>query len=106
MVANLNRMREQGGPLLQAVLDGAGERLRPVLMTAAVATVGMLPAAMAIGVGSDVQRSVATVVAGGLVPATLLTLFIVPTLYFVIERWVERRARAHDAQMATASETR
>jgi cobalt-zinc-cadmium resistance protein CzcA len=68
------------------------ERLRPVLMTAAVATVGMLPAALATGIGSDVQRNLATVVAGGLIPATLLTLFIVPTFYFVLERRVARRA--------------
>ncbi len=94
MVANLNRVRDLGGPLLEAVLDGAGERLRPVLMTATVATVGMLPAALASGVGSDVQRSLATVVAGGLVPATLLTLFLIPTFYFVIERRVARRAQA------------
>jgi cobalt-zinc-cadmium resistance protein CzcA len=68
--------------------------LRPVLMTASVATVGMLPAALATGVGSDVQRSLATVVAGGLVPATLLTLFIIPTFYYVLERWAARRAPA------------
>ena len=86
MVANLNRVRANGLPLFEAVLAGAGERLRPVLMTASVATVGMLPAALATGVGSDVQRNLATVVAGGLIPATLLTLFIVPTFYFVIER--------------------
>ena len=73
MVANLNRVREQGVPLFEAVLAGAGERLRPVLMTASVATVGMLPAALATGVGSDVQRNLATVVAGGLIPATLLS---------------------------------
>ena len=103
MVANLNRMREQGQPLFEAVLAGAGERLRPVLMTAAVATVGMLPAALATGVGSDVQRSVATVVTGGLILATLLTLFIIPTFYFVIERWVERRVRASEAQTAPVS---
>src|SRR5207237_10231807 len=90
MVANLNRVRDQGVPLFDAVLTGAGERLRPVLMTASVATVGMLPAALATGVGSDVQRSLATVVAGGLIPATLLTLFIVPTLYFVLERRAAR----------------
>jgi cobalt-zinc-cadmium resistance protein CzcA len=94
MVANLNRMREQGLPVFEAVLAGAGERLRPVLMTASVATVGMLPAALATGVGSDVQRNLATVVAGGLIPATLLTLFIIPTFYFVMERWAERRAAA------------
>jgi cobalt-zinc-cadmium resistance protein CzcA len=103
MVANLNRMREQGRPLFEAVLAGAGERLRPVLMTAAVATVGMLPAALATGVGSDVQRSVATVVTGGLILATFLTLFIIPTFYFVIERWVEQRARASEAQAAAVS---
>ena len=82
MVANLNRVREQGGSLFEAVLAGAGERLRPVLMTAAVATVGMLPAALATGVGSDVQRSLATVVAGGLIPATLLTLVHHPDVLF------------------------
>jgi cobalt-zinc-cadmium resistance protein CzcA len=92
MVANLNRVRDQGVPLLEAVLRGAGERLRPVLMTASVATVGMLPAALTTGVGSDVQRNLATVVAGGLIPATLLTLFIVPTIYFAIERWAARHA--------------
>jgi len=104
MVANLNHFtRDLRLPLADAVLAGACERLRPVLMTATVATVGMLPAAIATGVGSDVQRSVATVVAGGLLPATLLTLFIIPTFYFMIERWVERRARASDAQPATVS---
>jgi heavy metal efflux system protein len=102
MVANLNRMREQGMPLVDAVLAGVGERLGPVLMTAAVATVGMLPAALAIGVGSDVQRNLATVVAGGLVPATFLTLFIVPTLYYVLERWAERRAPEAEPVVNTA----
>ena len=94
MVANLNRVREQDMSLFDAVLAGAGERLRPVLMTASVATVGMLPAALATGVGSDVQRSLATVVAGGLIPATLLTLFIVPTFYYALERWAARRVAA------------
>jgi len=93
MVANLNRVREEEGHALRdAVLAGATERFRPVLMTATVATLGMLPAALATGVGSDVQRSLATVVVGGLAVATLLTLFILPTLYFVIERRMEKRA--------------
>jgi cobalt-zinc-cadmium resistance protein CzcA len=100
MVANLNRVRGEGMPLFEAVLAGAVERLRPVLMTATVATVGMLPAALATGVGSDVQRNLATVVAGGLVPATLLTLFIIPTFYFAVERWAERRAAAGPARQA------
>jgi cobalt-zinc-cadmium resistance protein CzcA len=71
-------------------------------MTAAVATAGMLPAALATGVGSDVQRSLATVVAGGLIPATFLTLFIIPTLYFAIERRAERRAAAVAARAAVS----
>ena len=91
MISNINRVREQGVPLHEAVLSGAVERFRPVLMTATVATVGMLPAALATGVGTDVQRALATVVVGGLVIATLLTLFLLPTYYFALERWVERR---------------
>jgi len=91
MVANLNRMRDSGLPLIDAVVAGASERLRPVLMTATVATVGMLPAAFATGVGSDVQRSLATVVAGGLIPATFLTLFVVPVFYCAMERLVSGR---------------
>jgi cobalt-zinc-cadmium resistance protein CzcA len=103
MVANLNRVRDSGIPLVDAVLIGAGERLRPVLMTATVATVGMLPAALATGVGSDVQRSLATVVAGGLFPATLLTLFLVPTFYCVIERQAARRSRSAAARTEGSS---
>ena len=91
MVSNINRVRQQGMALMEAVLAGASERFRPVLMTATVASVGMLPAALATGVGTDVQRGLATVVVGGLVVATLLTLFILPTFYFALERWIERR---------------
>jgi len=94
MVSNINRVRAQGLGLRDAVLSGAIERFRPVLMTATVATVGMLPAALATGVGTDVQRNLATVVVGGLMIATLLTLFILPTLYFSLERWAEARATA------------
>ena len=94
MVSNINRVRGQGLGLRDAVLSGAIERFRPVLMTATVATVGMLPAALATGIGTDVQRNLATVVVGGLMIATLLTLFILPTLYFCVERWAEARTRA------------
>ena len=94
MVANLNRVRDLGVPLKDAIIIGASERLRPVLMTATVATVGMLPAALATGVGSDVQRSLATVVAGGLMVATLMTLFLLPTMYFAAEKLAARFAQA------------
>jgi cobalt-zinc-cadmium resistance protein CzcA len=103
MVANLNRVRELGLPLMEAVVTGASERLRPVLMTATVATVGMLPAAMATGVGSDVQRSLATVVAGGLLVATLMTLFLLPTMYFVIETLAVRLAATGARETAQLS---
>jgi cobalt-zinc-cadmium resistance protein CzcA len=97
MISNINRVRGQGLALREAVVTGAVERFRPVLMTATVATVGMLPAALATGVGTDVQRNLATVVVGGLILATMLTLFILPTYYFVLERWVERRALKRQA---------
>jgi cobalt-zinc-cadmium resistance protein CzcA len=91
MVSNLNRMRKSGLELHQAIMTGATERLRPVLMTATVATLGMLPAAIHTGVGSDVQRGIATVVVGGLAISTVLTLFVLPSMYHVIEHWAERR---------------
>jgi cobalt-zinc-cadmium resistance protein CzcA len=73
-------------------------------MTATVATIGMLPAALATGVGSDVQRSVATVVVGGLIVATFLTLFIVPSLYYSLERiaegWMAGRQSAPSPNLA------
>jgi cobalt-zinc-cadmium resistance protein CzcA len=101
MVANFRRVSGEGLPLDQTVLTAATERLRPVLMTATVASIGMLPAAMATGVGTDVQRGLATVVVGGLIVSTFLTLFILPTLYFSVERFfaksgfdsLRRRAR-------------
>src|SRR5882724_858172 len=91
MVSNLNRMRKSGLELHEAIMQGATERLRPVLMTATVATLGMLPAAIHTGVGSDVQRGIATVVVGGLAVATVLTLFVLPSMYHVIEHWAEER---------------
>jgi len=91
MVANLNRMRRAGLELHDAIMKGATERLRPVLMTATVATLGMLPAALHTGVGSDVQRGIATVVVGGLAIATVLTLFVLPSMYHVVEHWAIRR---------------
>ena len=100
MVSNLNHLRDSGLDLMEAVARGAEERLRPVLMTATVATLGLIPAALARGIGSDVQRPLATVVVGGLVSATVLTLLVLPVLYEVIERWAQGR---HHAARAEAS---
>lgn len=91
MVSNINRYIKAGGDIREATRLGATERFRPVLMTATVASVGMLPAAMATGVGTDVQRGLATVVVGGLGIATLLTLFILPVCFCRLEEWVRRR---------------
>ena len=92
MVANFRRVHGEGLTLRQTVIEGATERLRPVLMTATVASIGMLPAALATGVGTDVQRGLATVVVGGLIVSTLLTLFILPTFYFALETYVAGKA--------------
>jgi cobalt-zinc-cadmium resistance protein CzcA len=101
----LNRVRETGASLREAILIGASERFRPVLMTATVATVGMMPAALATGVGSDVQRGVAIVVIGGLILATLLTLFVIPTFYYSLERiaeqWLARREATSGQSLAS-----
>jgi cobalt-zinc-cadmium resistance protein CzcA len=91
-------VREAGVSLREAILSGASERFRPVLMTATVATVGMLPAALATGVGSDVQRGVATVVIGGMILATFLTLLVLPSIYFSLERIAERWVAARGQQ--------
>jgi heavy metal efflux system protein len=91
MVSNINRVRREGLSLFEAVVEGATERFRPVLMTATVASIGMLPAALATGVGTDVQRGLATVVVGGLPIATLLTLFILPALYYGLENFIYKR---------------
>lgn len=93
MLANLNRWRLlEPDNLAAAVVRGAHERLRPVLMSAVVATLGLIPAALTHQIGSDVQRPLATVVVGGLVTATLLTLLVLPAAYYVIERRAAARA--------------
>ena len=87
MIANLNRWQRKKTPtdLKESIIGGAQERLRPVLMTATVAAIGMIPAALKHGLGSDVQRPLATVIVGGLISATALTLLLLPALYYWIE---------------------
>jgi cobalt-zinc-cadmium resistance protein CzcA len=94
MVASINQRRHAARDLSEAVLLGASKRLRPVLMTATVASLGLLPAALARGVGSDVQRPLATVIVGGLITATLLTLLVLPSIYLLLERQAEKSHRA------------
>ena len=93
LVSTFNQLRTEGRSVLDAVLEGALLRLRPVLMTAAVASLGFVPMALATGAGSEVQRPLATVVIGGIISATFLTLLLLPVLYV----WVENRTLASPA---------
>jgi cobalt-zinc-cadmium resistance protein CzcA len=81
MISYINRLRDQGYSIDEAVRLGAATRLRPVLMTALVASLGFIPMALATSAGAEVQRPLATVVIGGLGTSTLLTLFVLPTIY-------------------------
>jgi cobalt-zinc-cadmium resistance protein CzcA len=87
LLTYINQLRQRGASLPDAVRGGAEIRLRPVLMTALVASVGFIPMAISTTAGSEVQRPLATVVIGGLVSATILTLLVLPTVYI----WVEER---------------
>jgi cobalt-zinc-cadmium resistance protein CzcA len=86
LVTFINKLREQGTPLREAVEGGCCTRLRPVLMTATVASIGFIPMALGHGAGAEVQKPLATVVIGGLITSTLLTLYVLPTLYVWLER--------------------
>jgi cobalt-zinc-cadmium resistance protein CzcA len=90
MVAHINRLRAAGMMLAEAVWRGAQERLRPVLITSTVAALGLLPAALTRMIGSDVQRPLATVVVGGLISATVLTLIFLPAAYMALEKRFEK----------------
>jgi cobalt-zinc-cadmium resistance protein CzcA len=81
LVSCIRQLRQEGKSLDDAVKEGAETRLRPVLMTALVASLGFVPMALATSMGAEVQRPLATVVIGGLVTSTLLTLFVLPTVY-------------------------
>ena len=89
MVSFINQLRQEGRSLADAVKEGAETRLRPVLMTALVASLGFIPMALATSAGAEVQRPLATVVIGGLITSTLLTLLILPTLYGWFEKETE-----------------
>lgn len=94
MISHINNLRLRGRDLRTAVVDGATHRMRPVLLTASVAVLGLFPASISTGIGSDVQRPLATVIVYGLLFATIVTLFILPTLYYMVERRAEKREAA------------
>ena len=90
MVAFIRDLWHNQGDLVSAVVEGALIRLRPVLMTALVASLGFVPMALNTGTGAEVQRPLATVVIGGIISSTLLTLFVLPILYTLLHRQDEK----------------
>tara|TARA_R110002072_G_scaffold110922_1_gene238928 strand:- start:1562 stop:4690 length:3129 start_codon:yes stop_codon:yes gene_type:complete len=87
MLSFIRELRTQGQALIQAIREGASQRLRPVLMTALVASLGFVPMAFNTGTGAEVQRPLATVVIGGIISSTLLTLVVLPALYLLADKW-------------------
>jgi cobalt-zinc-cadmium resistance protein CzcA len=87
MVSEFNALRKQGMSIRDAVKQGTEDRFRPVLMTALVASLGFIPMALATGVGAEIPKPLATVVIGGLISSTTLTLFLLPVVYSWIEHW-------------------
>jgi len=86
MVEQIVEFMRNGAPLAKAVMDGAALRLRPILMTALMAGLGLLPAALSHGIGSETQRPFAVVIVGGIVSATLFTLLLLPLLFPYVAR--------------------
>ena len=84
MIAFIRDLWHEQGDLMKAIVEGALIRLRPVLMTALVASLGFVPMALNTGTGAEVQRPLATVVIGGIISSTLLTLFVLPVLYALL----------------------
>lgn len=91
MISHINDLRKKGHDLKHSVTKGAKDRFRPVLMTATVAVIGLFPASLATGIGSDVQRPLATVIVYGLMFSTILTLFVLPAIYYMAERRNEKQ---------------
>lgn len=104
LVEHLNHLRARGRDLEKAVREGALDRLRPVLMTALVASLGFVPMALSTSAGSEVQRPLASVVIGGLVTSTFLTLFVLPLLYRALTRWEDAREAEEAAEVAAEAD--
>ncbi|MDR4988264.1 MAG: CusA/CzcA family heavy metal efflux RND transporter [Bacteroidales bacterium] len=93
LISNINRVKRKGMlDLKQTVITGAMQRLRPVLITAMTTLFGVLPAAYAFGVGSDIQRPLTTVIMGGLFTATILTMIVLPVVYYLVEKRMDQNA--------------
>jgi len=104
MVSFIRELRKAGVELNMAIFDGALTRLRPVLTTALVASLGFIPMALNTGIGSEVQRPLATVVIGGIISSTLLTLFVIPALYRILHK--EKESLLTDTEVLESSDAK
>ena len=98
MISFIRNLRDEGRSLDEAIHEGALTRLRPVLMTALVASLGFVPMALATGTGAEVQRPLATVVIGGILSSTMLTLLVLPVLYRIVHRKDEEDAQTTETK--------
>jgi len=97
LLTEFNRLRFSGMPLHEAVVTGGRNRVRPVLMTALIAALGMYPMAVSRGIGSEVQRPLALVIVGGMMSAMVLTLLVLPVIYEMIEHYFPKEVTVPDA---------
>jgi len=104
MISHINNLRSRGRDLMDAVVTGARHRFRPILMTATVAILGLLPASISTGIGSDVQRPLATVIVYGLLFATAITVFALPPLYYLMEKGHENDKKSDDTNSFNSNE--
>jgi cobalt-zinc-cadmium resistance protein CzcA len=93
MVSHINNLRSELPDLRSAVVEGSAHRLRAILLSATVAALGLFPASISTGIGSDVQRPLATVIVYGLIFATIITIFVLPTLYYMVEKRIEEKGK-------------
>jgi len=96
MISHINQLREHGEALKGAVIKGASHRFRQILMTSTVAILGLVPASLSTNIGSDVQRPLATVIVYGLAFGTIITLYALPALYYMMERWFESKQQTDE----------
>jgi cobalt-zinc-cadmium resistance protein CzcA len=102
LVSRIQQLRQEGLPLKEAVACGSELQLRPVLMAALSAAIGLLPAAVATGIGSETQRPLARVVVGGMLTSSVLILLVLPAMYMLVHRFVPDRASATAADSLQA----
>jgi cobalt-zinc-cadmium resistance protein CzcA len=103
-VEYINQLRARGYPVVEAAIEGATRRLRPIMMTMLVATLGLLPAAMSHTIGSDSQRPFAIVIVGGLIADLLMSIFLLPTFYVWWARPTDHLPKAEESKSIDAGD--